>query len=285
MQLDPLTSGFSPMTASAGPIVTSGDPRAFSVALQAVMTGIDQANTATVDALWALQQRLLTPAGGWYQGQGITNVAAAFTARSELLGDFTTAIAGVFADNGIATTAEMRFRIDEAGQIRLANDHPDRTRLEALINGSPVLSGAITRILQDTQRLAMAVLAQQGKATPELAAAMRQGLSLNLLDAGHGLIADVRYGGAVLASSDDKADWSGLIASLDQVINAFDEAERQRRIAYDQEMAKLKLDDDRRRTGLKQAKDQDLADKLAEKVAAERRAHVHPEQGHTPVFI
>jgi hypothetical protein len=286
VQIDPLLAGLtplSPLTSTAA--AESGDAGAFDEALQAVMTGVDQAKLATVDALWSLQQRLLVPAEGWYRGQAITNLPAAFAARQELLSDFTRAIGGVLQDYGISAGTEMRFRLDEAGQVRLATDHPERTRIEALVNGSPLLSSAITRILQDTQRIAMAALAQQGKATAELADAMRQGLTLTLLDASEGLVSEVRHSGTVLVSSKDDADWKGFIASLEQALHSFDAAERERRVTYEMELSKLKLDDERRRTQLKTAKDKDLADKLADQEAAERRANLHPENGHTPIFI
>jgi hypothetical protein len=286
MQIDPMLVGLTPGTPVPPMAVATGaESGGFGAALQSAMTGIEQATPATVDALWSLQQRLLAPSEGWYHGQTIRNFPAAIASRNAMLVDFSKAMAGVLQDNGFSAKAEIRLSVDLMGKVRMTSDHPDREAIEKLFNGSPELGAGLTAILADTQRLAMAALAQSGKATNETAAALREGLTLTMLENPDRLTTEVRYSGSVLASSDDAGDWKDLLASLDQALDAFDRADREKRIAYEQDLAKQKLADERRRTETETAEEQDLADKLSDQAAAERRAVVHPEQAPPPVFI
>jgi hypothetical protein len=194
-------------------------------------------------------------------------------------------MSGILQDYGIRTDGEIRFAIDESGRVRLASDHPQRSRIEALIQGSPLLGDAVTAILADTHRITMAALAQKGKATPELSNALRQGLTLVMARTQDKFVSEVRYNGSVLATSDGNRDWLALLAAMEKANQDFDRAEEERRLEYERSMSQLKRLDEARRIEAKTVKDQAIADKLSEMEAAERRANLHPEQGHTPIFI
>jgi hypothetical protein len=286
MTIAPLLTGLTPESpAPTMAAASGGNSGAFQAALQAVMIGVERATPGTVDQLWALQQRLQGPVAGWYQGQTVQNLSAAVQARDGLLVDFTRAMESVLRDYGISASPEIRFAIDESGRVRVAADHPDSAKITALIQESPLLNNAIATILADSQQIAMAYMAQRGQATPEMAADLKRGLSLSLSMVGKRLAGEVLFNGSVLASTERSPSMAALQAMLDEAIHQFDQQEQKRRIDYEHTMAQLKLDDERRRTETKQAKEVDLADKLSEQEAAERKARLHPEQEKPPIFI
>src|SRR5690606_14903885 len=147
--------------------------------------------------------------------------------RDRTLQAYTAAIGSLFHDYGITTDQPVTLSVAPSGRLEVDGDHPDAERIQSLLDDSPLLQAAATKVLSLTQALEMMALLQQGQTLHEQdAAAMYQALNLQLSGNAKGWVADVLLEGRLLASS----AISHEAAKVDAAIARFDAQHHQHRI-------------------------------------------------------
>lgn len=254
----------------------------FDDILNGLLGNYDQASQATVDKIWRLRAHQTFTQARWKDGQFGIHIEDVTNERNKLLKAFTEAADALFADYGIDTSQRIAFNVDNQGYVHVTSPHDDQLLIEKLVNGSGLMRNAIAKILNDSHIVAIA--AQGPSASTVDLQRIAQGLGLVMRDGPDGLVGDVVVGDDVIASSTDK-DLHDDLAALDAAIRYFDAAHRQLVIAQREELERLKVQDGKRRTADELVRKAEMAERLAEKEAAERMARLHPELGHRPVFI
>lgn len=254
----------------------------FDDILQGLVGDYDRASQATVDKIWRLRAHQSFTQARWKDGQFGIHIEDVTNERNKLLKAFTEAADALFADYGIDTSQRIAFNIDANGNVIVTSPHRDQSAIETLVNGSGLMRNAIAKLLNDSHLVAIA--AQGPSVSTVDLQQIAQGLGLVMREGPEGLVGDVVVGDDVVASSTDK-DLHDDLAALDAAIRYFDAAHRQLAIAQREELERLKVQDGKRRTADDLVRKAELAERLAEKEAAERMARLHPELGHRPVFI
>lgn len=283
MYVPPTRSGLLDTLLTAGPRLEqhyqSGE---FDELLQRLLGDFSRASAATMDKIWALRRLQHVTEARWRNGQFGIHAQDVATDRDKLLKAFTEAASGLFTDYGIDATRPIHLTVGDDEQIQIGSQHPDKLLIEDLISSSGLLKASIIKLMADTHLVEAAKL--KSAALPAEVQALRQNLTLELGIGDDGRVGEIILAGRVVASS-EQDDLSNKLSAMDFAIRQFDRADQLHRQMQAAELAQLKRSDERRRTNDEIKRERDLAERLAEKEAAERLTRLHPELGHRPVFI